>query len=139
MADTLESLEIQVKHSASGAADEIKRVSTAISGLSRAISNVLPKLKTFKDTLGNSNVSVTNNNTAQIADTINNVNQAASGAKGATREAAKGIKEMSKAASKAKNPLETFISSLKRIAMYRILRSIIKAITQAFQEGIQNS
>ena len=48
MADTLESLEIEVKHSASGAASEIKRVSDAISGLSRSLSNVLPKLKQFK-------------------------------------------------------------------------------------------
>ena len=139
MADTLESLEIQVKHSASGAADEIKRVSSAISGLSRALSNVLPKLNAFREALGKSPVNISNNSTTQIADTINNVNNAAGKAKGATREAAKGIKEMSKAASKAKNPLETFISSLKRIAMYRILRSIIKAITQAFQEGLQNA
>ena len=139
MADTLESLEIQVKHSATGAAEEIKKVSTAISGLSRAISNVLPKLKVFKDTLGDSSVNVTNNSTTQIAGTINNMSKAASGAKTATQSAARGVKELSKAASKAKSPLENFISSLKRIAFYRIIRSIIKSITQAFQEGLQNA
>ena len=139
MADTLESLEIQVKHSATGAAEEIKKVSTAISGLSRAISNVLPKLKVFKDTLGDSSVNVTNNSTTQIAGTINNMSKAASGAKTATQSAARGVKELSKAASKAKSPLDTFVSSLKRIAMYRILRSIIKSITQAFSEGLQNA
>ena len=139
MADTLESLEIQVKHSATGAAEEIKKVSTAISGLSRAISNVLPKLKVFKDTLGDSSVNVTNNSTTQIAGTINNMSKAASGAKTATQSAARGVKELSRAASKAKSPLDTFVSSLKRIAMYRILRSIIKSITQAFSEGLQNA
>lgn len=35
--------------------------------------------------------------------------------------------------------LENFLSSLKRIAFYRIIRSIIKSITQAFQEGLQNA
>lgn len=32
----------------------------------------------------------------------------------------------------------TFVSSFKRIAMYRLLRTIIKEITQAFQEGVNN-
>lgn len=41
MADTLESLEIEVKHSASGAADEITKVADAISGLSRALNRSL--------------------------------------------------------------------------------------------------
>lgn len=35
--------------------------------------------------------------------------------------------------------LSNFLSSLKRIAMYRILRTIIKEITTAFNEGLQNA
>lgn len=35
--------------------------------------------------------------------------------------------------------LANFLSSLKRIAMYRILRTIIKEITSAFSEGLQNA
>ena len=31
-----------------------------------------------------------------------------------------------------------FLSSLKRIAMYRLIRSVLKSITQGFREGIQN-
>lgn len=42
-------------------------------------------------------------------------------------------------ASKAHKPLSNFIESLKRIAFYRFIRSIIKSITQAFQEGLQNA
>ena len=60
-------------------------------------------------------------------------------ARAAMRDASKSVKELSKEASKAKSPLENFIGSLKRIAMYRMMRSIIKAITQAFQEGLQNA
>ena len=57
----------------------------------------------------------------------------------ATKEAAKGVKELSKEANKSKGPLDNFIGSLKRIAFYRFIRTIIKAITQAFQEGLQNA
>ena len=35
--------------------------------------------------------------------------------------------------------LKNVVSSLKRIAFYRIVRSVIKAITQAFQEGLKNA
>ena len=43
MADTLESLEIEVKHSASGAADEISKVADAVASLGRALSSSLVK------------------------------------------------------------------------------------------------
>lgn len=141
MADTLESLEIEVKHGATGAADEIKQVASAVRSLGRALEKVLPTLSVFQKTLGKNtfNFSSNSNRTTQIADTINNVKQASSGAKKATSEAAKGVKELSKEASKSKSPLENLIGSLKRIAFYRIIRSIIKAIGQAFQEGLQNA
>ena len=141
MADTLESLEIEVKHSASGAADEIKKVASAVRSLGRALDKVLPTLSVFQKTLGKNtfNFSSNSNRTTQIADTINNVKQASSGAKKATSEAAKGVKELAKEASKSKSPLDNLISSLKRIAFYRIIRSVIKAIGQAFSEGLQNA
>lgn len=139
MADTLESLEIEVKHSASGAAEEINSVASAISSVAKALDKALPNLKVFNDLMGKGTVSVANNSTTQVADTINNVNQAASKAQRATQEAGKGIKEMSKAASKSKGPLDNFVGSLKRIAFYRVIRSVIKSITQAFAEGLQNA
>lgn len=139
MADTLESLEIEVKHSASGAAEEINSVASAIKSVAKALDKALPNLKVFNDLMGKGTVSVTNNSTTQVADTINNVNQAASKAQKATQQAGRGIKEMAKEASKSKTPLDNLISSLKRIAFYRIIRSVIKAIGQAFQEGLQNA
>lgn len=57
----------------------------------------------------------------------------------ATKEAAKGVKELSKEANKSKGPLDNFIGSLKRIAFYRFIRTIIKSIIQAFQEGLKNA
>ena len=139
MADTLESLEIEVKHSATGAASEINEVASAIKSVAKALDKALPNLKVFSDLMGKGAVSVTNNSTTQVADTINNVNQAASKARKTTQEAGRGIKEMSKEASKSKTPLDNLISSLKRIAFYRVIRSVIKAIGQAFQEGLQNA
>lgn len=141
MADTLETLEIEIKHSASGTAEELKSVASAIRSVGRALDKVLPSLKVFNDLLGKKNVNVTmnDNHTTQVAETINNVKSAAAKAQSATKEAGRGIRELSKEASKSKGPLENFVDSLKRIAFYRFIRTIIKAITQAFQEGLQNA
>ena len=60
MADTLESLEIEVKHSASGAAGEISSVSNALHDLGNQLKKVLPDLANLAKTLsglkGNINI-----------------------------------------------------------------------------------
>ena len=56
-----------------------------------------------------------------------------------TNKAASGIKEVGDAAKKSEKPLGNFLSSLKRIAFYRIIRGLIKSITQAFQEGLEKA
>ena len=55
----------------------------------------------------------------------------------AANGAANGVKNLAKEAKKSQSPLAGFISSLKRIAFYRMIRSIIKTITEALQEGLQ--
>ena len=137
MADTLESLEIEIKHSATGAAEEITRVANAIRSVSRAITKALPNLQAFNEALGGEAFNVVDNSTVQVADMITNVKEAASGAKKATTEASKGIRDLGKEANKSQKPLGEFVSSLKRIAFYRFIRSIIKTITSAFSEGLQ--
>lgn len=72
------------------------------------------------------------NSMLQAAAALEKARNAASGA-------AKGIKDVSKEASKSTGPLGNFISSLKRIAFYRIIRAIIRSITQAFKEGFKNA
>ena len=139
MADTLESLEIEVKHSASGAADEIKSVTSAVRSLGRALEKVLPDLHIFRDLLSGKSVNITNNTTNQAAETINNVKEAASKASSATKEAAKGIDQVAKSATKTQKPMGNFLSSLKRIAFYRFIRTVIKSISQAFSEGLKNA
>ena len=51
MADTLESLEIEVKHNASGAGKEIDKITAAIDSMSKALSNALPQLKEYASVL----------------------------------------------------------------------------------------
>jgi hypothetical protein len=143
MADTLESLEIEVKHSASGADAEINKLADSIRGLSASLNGVPSKLRKLVEVMnavkGNMNVTINDNSTSQTAGTINNIQQAAQRAGKATQEASKGIKALHKEASKSKTPLDNLVSSLKRIAFYRMIRSVIKAITQALQEGLQNA
>lgn len=139
MADTLESLEIEITHSASGAAGSIKEVANAIRSVGRALEKTLPNLKVFNDLMQGNSISFNDNSTTQIAETINNVKNTASKASGATKEVARGVKSLGNAAKASKSPLENFVASLKRIAFYRIIRSIIKSITQAFQEGLKNA
>ncbi len=221
MADTLESLEIEVKHSASGAASEITKISNAIADMGKALGSVLPDLKSYASLLKEigkakppksvgqklqesveysdkgviENIkSVTSNplsddlqakiagadkletvlhrvedaarkmgdafkkgdetgawrareqqlNAAAQAARIEaqaekEAAKAASESANSTRETGRAIRGLSEEAKKSKTPLDNLVASFKRIAFYRIIRSIIKAITQALQEGLEKA
>lgn len=59
-----------------------------------------------------------------------------------TAKATKAINKDSKAASenvdKSKSSLSTLMASVKRIAFYRLIRTVIKAFTQGLKEGMDN-
>ena len=74
-----------------------------------------------------------------VADAIGSIESKANGAISGTNKTATAIKNIGTAAKKSNSGLGTFISSLKRIAFYRFIRSIIKSITEGFQEGLQNA
>ena len=68
------------------------------------------------------------------------------GLKGSAAKAVPAVKETEKAvqkagatAKKASGGLSQFASSIKRIIMYRAIRSAIKAVTSAFSEGVKNA
>lgn len=73
---------------------------------------------------------------------ISNVStQAAGGQKELAKEtssAGKSMQTATKSAAKASSGIGNLFNSLKRIAMYRLLRSVIKAVTSAFSEGTKN-
>lgn len=143
MADTLESIELEIKHSASGADAEISKVTNSLRALGRTITSVLPKVAALAKEMGNiggkTPITYNDNHTTQIADKITNVKQAAEQAQKATVSAGKGVNSFVSSIKNSLGPLGNFLSSLKRIAMYRFLRTIIKNITQGFSEGLKNA
>ena len=52
---------------------------------------------------------------------------------------ARNMNRVANATHHANGRLATFISSLRRIALYRLIRTVLREITQAFQEGLQNA
>lgn len=203
MADTLESLEIEVKHSASGAAGSIEDVANSVRRLGDAIGAAVPQLQKYADALkqiGKTkvpsvqqpkvDVQQTNplesqdpgfagsvlptldtdgieqaqsglqrlkeilasiggvaggafgrmrDDLAKVREAISHIGTSAGKAKSGVDGISRSVDGLSKEAKRSKTPLGTFISSLKRIAFYRILRSIIKAISQAFKEGLEKA
>lgn len=188
MADTIESLELEIKHSASGADADITRVTSAIRNMSNALAEALPQLKEYAELLGKVGGKVKSNtpktekaanplpgeiqemiSSASKADVLEakleelhdalqnafdtgnldkayhlrgqilQVEDAIKKASTAAKTAGQSFREMGKGASKAKSPLENIIASFKRIVFYRVIRSIIKEITQALQEGLKNA
>lgn len=57
----------------------------------------------------------------------------------AARGAADGVRELGKESKKAHKPLSMIVKSMARIAFYRVIRSILKDVGQAFQEGLKNA
>ena len=60
-------------------------------------------------------------------------------AKEAADNASASIKDVGRAAQSATKQTGKLFSSLKRIATYRLLRTALKAVTQAFKEGLTNA
>lgn len=144
MADTLESIELQVKHSASGADAEISKITRSLSALGKTITSVLPKLSKLAGALDgvagkNTPITFNDNSVAQFADSIKNVQRNVTNVNKATSSIGGGVRGMVDNLKKSSGPLKNFIGSLKRIAMYRFLRTIIKSITQGFSEGLKNA
>ena len=54
------------------------------------------------------------------------------------KETEKSVKSIGKAASTSTSKFGQLLAAIKRIALYRAIRTALKAITQAFREGISN-
>ncbi len=114
---------------------------SAFSGMAKGIENLAAALKS----INNDDVSRLTRITNALRD-MNGVNLSGLGnasniakAANSLQDTAKGIEEVGKSAKKSQTPLEGFVGSLKRIAFYRLLRTIIKEIAQAFREGLENA
>ena len=143
---TLETLEIEIKHSASGAADEINRVATAIRALNDSLKGVVPKLTKLAGALNaikggrrDLTFNISDNSLHQTADTITNITQKIPKAEKSVSTLSKAFSVVGAAAKKSIAPVTGFIRSLGRIAFYRLIRSMLKAVSQAFSEGLKNA
>ena len=205
MADTLESLEIKVEHSATGAASEIGKITASLEKLSKKLERVLPQIDALAKALSAVSNPITINDVHgnNITNAIQKAKSAAQGSSEAVspvgeqtqemiamasevellemkleslnvamqeafgegnaekaasirmqiiktedalariqaqaEKAGKGITYFADEVKKSKTPLDNFIASLKRVALYRIIRGIIKSITQALQEGLEKA
>lgn len=85
------------------------------------------------------------NTSESLIETLNNLNDTLSkvseGLEGVSKNARKTEREVKAVGNSAKqstSKLSQFFAAMKRIAMYRAMRAAIKAITNAFREGISN-
>lgn len=115
--------------------------SSAFTGLAKGIENLSAALKNItSDDVSNlsalsSALRTLNNVDLGGLGNASNISKAAS----SLHDAARGIDDVAKSAKKAQSPVNNFISSLKRIAFYRFVRTIIKALTEAIKEGLENA
>ena len=111
MAITIDELQIEIQAKASGAGDNVNKLTDALTRLRSTVGRTL-KLPSLSGELG----------------------KVGSGA----NKVASDIRKVGDSAKKSAGGLSKFVSSLKRILMYRVVRSILSNIAKAAKEGIQN-
>ena len=84
-------------------------------------------------------------NTAEATSSINRLKRSLNGLSPATRSAGRSLQNLGNDAresgdgfKKANSGVVKFLNSVKRILMYRMIRSVLSGITQAIREGINN-
>lgn len=124
--NTIDNLSIQVVASAERVISTFNRLASGASGLRGAARGAAGAMQDM----------------AQGARDAGTATQEAGTQSGKARPNIKGVgkdaKDAGENAKKGSSGLATFWQSLKRIAYYRMIRSIIKGIGQAFREGAQN-
>lgn len=126
MADTIDNLIIDVSVSADNAVQNLTRLQNAIRSTGNTARGAAGDLRDF----------------AQAAHDMGTATQQSGTQSGRARDkirgAGKDAENAGKAAKKGAAGFGSFWDSLKRIAFYRFVRSIIKGITDAFKTGITN-
>ena len=126
MADTIDNLIIDVSVSADKAVQNLTRLQNAIKPLGNASKNAAGGMQTMAASVKDAGT-VTQKAGEQSGNAQKNI-----------RGVGKDAENAGKAAKKGAAGLGSFWDSLKRIAFYRFVRSIIKGITDAFKTGITN-
>lgn len=150
MADQLESLEIEVKHNATGADAEIDKLANAIKRLKNTISGATKGLGDLSKSLGTMAKSGISRGMQEVSEAAGKVKSAVGSLPGrigkVASNAVRGIGFVGKAFNGLRDrlrgthkPLDKVLKSIGRVAFYRLIRSVIKALTDAFKEGLENA
>ena len=83
-------------------------------------------------------------NAGDAARQMRSLSSALAGVRGAGRSVASGgthkaVSRIGSAAKSSTSAMEKLFNSIKRIAMYRLIRTALKEVTQAFSEGLKNA
>lgn len=141
---TIDNISIEIGASSAKAANEIKKLTESLKDLALAQSsvskvkakNLVPEIKEAATRSANS---VTEKGLQSVSNEAKKTSIVLNKIKEAAKNASSGLKQVGDSAKKSSGGFGNLLSALKRIAMYRFLRTIIKEITQAFQEGLKNA
>ena len=129
MSDTLESLEIEVKHKATGADRQLNSTAKAVKNLSRETSSASKNMQSLANAFSRGAIKALHNTTGSISRLVN----------GPLKALKSSLGDIKGRVENAFPKLRTLFSSLSRIAFYRVIRTAIKEIGEAFKEGSENA
>lgn len=140
---------INIQGQATGATNAIDQLIGRLNNLSQALTNVQQQANTAFAAFNNLNP----RGIAQINETLNDINVRLAELQGqlgsvqqqmtqtntATVSTSRGFFSLGKSANHASGGIGKIVKAIGRIAFYRLLRTAIKAVGQAFKEGLQNA
>ena len=117
------------------------------------LSNAIQRMAGARMPRGGFNVNVNTNDVNAAADAVDNLNEANDRCADTTGDVAQEAEQASGGLARLRSSfatladrinrsngfLKTFWNAIKRIAFYRLIRSMIKAVTDAFKEGISHA
>lgn len=131
-ADATKELE-QINKSVSDGADEAQRFDENVKQLVKDLYNAPPTTNSFLKQQG-----YTTQEIVAAKQEIANMKWEEKQAAMAAKEAAKETGKIGKEAEKAKSPIAKLAERFKNLIMYRMLRSVITGVVNAFKEGVAN-
>lgn len=157
---TVERLEINVETNAGNAASQLKSLADAVQSVSKSAAKQTPvpldtqkiisaatkvdvlkaKYEALAVAMNKAFIAGDTNKAWQLRGQMLQVEDALAKATAAANQNASATARVGTAArGAAHGGVSNFLASLKRIAFYRFIRSIVKSITEAFQEGLKNA
>jgi len=137
----VDSLELQIKTNADAAANSIEHLKNSLKGIRTACTSYAKGLERVNETLKQLGTSTTANLTQSIEGVKGGMTEVSATAYKTSldlEKTGKSLKATGEKAKESKKGLAVFFKQLKRIAVYRLIRSALKAISTMLREGIQN-